>query len=139
MYLEGSGKISANTNIQIRSGEGSGRRRRPVSVGVISAYKQYIINSEMIEWNSARICISTIQMQPTLPSIAIASGPSVLIYKNLKPFYKFNVPTLDVDETENEAWSHAEASQIDSTQLYAVLSKLTEKVSRKSYSSVILI
>uniref|UniRef100_A0A914RI74 Bardet-Biedl syndrome 1 N-terminal domain-containing protein n=1 Tax=Parascaris equorum TaxID=6256 RepID=A0A914RI74_PAREQ len=42
-------------------------------------------------------------MQPTLPSIAIASGPSILIYKNLKPFYKFNIPTLDVDESENEA------------------------------------
>uniref|UniRef100_A0A915BCB5 Bardet-Biedl syndrome 1 N-terminal domain-containing protein n=1 Tax=Parascaris univalens TaxID=6257 RepID=A0A915BCB5_PARUN len=68
-------------------------------------------------------------MQPTLPSIAIASGPSILIYKNLKPFYKFNIPTLDVDESENEAWSHAEASQIDSTQLYAVLLKLKEKVS----------
>ncbi|VDM49847.1 unnamed protein product [Toxocara canis] len=67
-------------------------------------------------------------MQPTLPSIAISSGPSVLIYKNLKPFYKFNIPPMEVNETESEAWLHAEASQIDSSQLFAVLSKLREQL-----------
>ena len=32
-----------------------------------------------------------------IPGIAVASGSSVFVYKNLKPFFKFNIPQLDVD------------------------------------------
>ncbi|VDK55414.1 unnamed protein product [Anisakis simplex] len=67
-------------------------------------------------------------IQPTLPSIAISSGPSILIYKNLKPFYKFNIPAMEINDSEMEAWLHVEASQIDATQLFAVLAKLRKQL-----------
>jgi len=36
----------------------------------------------------------------TVPSVAVASGQYVFIYRNLRPYYKFILPTLDVDATE---------------------------------------
>ncbi len=35
---------------------------------------------------------------PNTPSVAVAAGPFVFIYKNLRPWYKFALPTLDVSE-----------------------------------------
>ena len=39
------------------------------------------------------------------PSVAIASGQFVFIYRNLRPFYKFSLPELPVDKAELTAWA----------------------------------
>lgn len=36
--------------------------------------------------------------------IAVAIGPSVLFYKNMKPYFKFTFPTLRIDPLEKEVW-----------------------------------
>jgi len=41
---------------------------------------------------------------PRTPSIAVAAGTHVYIYRNLRPYYKFTVPNLDVDPKEMEVW-----------------------------------
>lgn len=41
---------------------------------------------------------------PLVPTVAVASGSFVFIYKNLRPFYKFVAPTLDVSSEETETW-----------------------------------
>ncbi|VDN02939.1 unnamed protein product [Thelazia callipaeda] len=65
--------------------------------------------------------------QPSKPSLAIACGSAILIYKNLKPFYKFIPPSLAVNNDEVEAWRHVEAGHIDTAQFHAVLVKLLLK------------
>ena len=39
-----------------------------------------------------------------LPSLAVASGPHVFIYRNLRPYFKFTLPPEDVSEDERECW-----------------------------------
>ncbi|XP_075728375.1 Bardet-Biedl syndrome 1 [Rhipicephalus microplus] len=39
------------------------------------------------------------------PSVAVAAGSCLYVYRNLRPFYKFSLPHTAADEQENEAWS----------------------------------
>lgn len=64
-------------------------------------------------------------------SLAVASGSRVYIYKNLKPFYQFSLPTDPLDNTEATAWKHARDGDIDSEALAHVLHDLKEKVDAK--------
>lgn len=38
--------------------------------------------------------------EPHIPAVAVASGPCVYIYKNLRPYFKFTLPGLDVNSLE---------------------------------------
>jgi len=38
-------------------------------------------------------------------AIAVASGPYIYVYKNLRPYFKFTLPTLDIHQMEQEAWN----------------------------------
>ena len=42
---------------------------------------------------------------PRTPAVAVASGPYVFIYRNLRPYFKFTLPPLEIDGRETEAWA----------------------------------
>ena len=46
--------------------------------------------------------------KPALPSVAVAAGPYVFIYRNMRPYYKFTLPFLPVDSRESSAWTALE-------------------------------
>ena len=39
-----------------------------------------------------------------LIAIAVASGPNVFVYKNLRPYFKFVLPGLPINPLEEELW-----------------------------------
>jgi len=39
-----------------------------------------------------------------LPAVAIASGACIFIYRNLRPYFKFTLPPLDIHPKEEEIW-----------------------------------
>lgn len=43
--------------------------------------------------------------KPQTPAVAVASGPYIFIYRNLRPYYKFTLPQVDVDPLEQEVWA----------------------------------
>lgn len=43
--------------------------------------------------------------EPRTPAIAVASGPFIYVYKNLRPYFKFTLPTLEVNPLEQDVWS----------------------------------
>ncbi|XP_052770219.1 Bardet-Biedl syndrome 1 protein homolog [Mya arenaria] len=43
--------------------------------------------------------------EPRTPAIAVASGPFIYIYKNLKPYFKFTLPPLEVNSVEQDLWN----------------------------------
>lgn len=51
--------------------------------------------------------------EPQTPAIAVASGAYLYIYKNMKPFYKFTLPLLQVSTLESSAWTEASSEKID--------------------------
>ena len=40
-------------------------------------------------------------------AIAVASGPYIYVYKNLRPYFKFTLPPLDLHPVEQELWEQA--------------------------------
>ena len=40
-------------------------------------------------------------------AIALASGSSIYIYKNLRPGFQFTIPSLEVNEIEKDIWAKA--------------------------------
>uniref|UniRef100_A0A8C2XJ10 Bardet-Biedl syndrome 1 n=1 Tax=Cyclopterus lumpus TaxID=8103 RepID=A0A8C2XJ10_CYCLU len=38
--------------------------------------------------------------EPRIPAVAVASGPCVYVYKNLRPYFKFTLPGLEVNSLE---------------------------------------
>ena len=43
----------------------------------------------------------------SIVAIAVASGPYIYVYKNLRPYFKFTLPTLDIHPQEAELWNQA--------------------------------
>ncbi|XP_032429730.1 BBSome complex member BBS1 isoform X2 [Xiphophorus hellerii] len=38
--------------------------------------------------------------EPRIPAVAVASGPCIYVYKNLRPYFKFTLPSLDINPLE---------------------------------------
>ena len=51
------------------------------------------------------------QSEPRIPAIAVASGTQIFIYKNMKPYFKFQLPSLQVHPVEKELWEAAAAAE----------------------------
>ncbi len=41
---------------------------------------------------------------PRIPALAVAVGPNVFIYRNLRPYFKFTLPPETVSEVEKSVW-----------------------------------
>ncbi|OQS01252.1 bardet-Biedl syndrome 1 family protein [Achlya hypogyna] len=52
-------------------------------------------------------------VRPRTPSIAVASGPSIYIYRNMRPYYKFTLPPLDVVSDEVKLWAQLAKCEVD--------------------------
>ncbi|XP_033734846.1 Bardet-Biedl syndrome 1 protein homolog isoform X2 [Pecten maximus] len=52
-------------------------------------------------------------LEPRMPAIAVASGPYIYIYKNLRPYFKFTLPTLDVNTVELDLWTQVKEEKIN--------------------------
>ena len=44
-------------------------------------------------------------------SVAVASGPYVFIYRNLRPFFKFTIPAVELDKKELAIWGKVHKAQ----------------------------
>ncbi|TKR89691.1 hypothetical protein L596_013755 [Steinernema carpocapsae] len=71
---------------------------------------------------------------PIVASIAVATSTSVLIFKNLKPFYKYSPPALDPNPDEKKAWEKFDDRYINPAQLHLILSKIKETIGMSSLS-----
>ncbi len=61
------------------------------------------------------------------PSIAIAAGPYVFIYRHLRPYFKFTVPPVDVNVTELAVWTALGKGTTDVPQATKDLTELRDK------------
>ncbi|KAJ4939607.1 hypothetical protein JOQ06_029051 [Pogonophryne albipinna] len=59
--------------------------------------------------------------EPRIPAVAVASGPCVYVYKNLRPYFKFTLPGLRVNTLEQDVWRQVREGQIDPLTLKEML------------------
>ena len=55
----------------------------------------------------------TDEATPRIPSLAVACGDSLYIYRNLRPYYKFTCPPGNADYREVDVWEQAAKGQLD--------------------------
>ncbi|XP_061667182.1 Bardet-Biedl syndrome 1 protein [Syngnathoides biaculeatus] len=65
--------------------------------------------------------------EPRVPAVAVASGPCVYVYKNLRPYFKFTLPGLDVNTLEQDVWQQAREGHIDPAALKEMLDSVRKK------------
>ncbi|XP_017392538.1 Bardet-Biedl syndrome 1 protein isoform X3 [Cebus imitator] len=64
------------------------------------------------------------QHEPRTPALALASGPCVYVYKNLRPYFKFSLPQLPPNPLEQDLWNQAKEDQIDPLTLKEMLESI---------------
>ncbi|VDM95983.1 unnamed protein product [Onchocerca ochengi] len=89
---------------------------------------QVIVDNSLNDLPSALISFNSENVKPNPSSLALACDTTILIYKNLKPFYKFAIPSLEINKDEAEAWRQVEAGLINAAQLHTVLMELLHKL-----------
>lgn len=67
------------------------------------------------------------QHEPRTPAIAVASGPFIYVYKNLRPYFKFTLPPLEVNALEQDVWDQAKEDMIDHMTLKEMLEDIRDK------------
>ncbi|XP_045711309.1 Bardet-Biedl syndrome 1 protein isoform X1 [Phyllostomus hastatus] len=67
------------------------------------------------------------QHEPRTPALALASGPCVYVYKNLRPYFKFSLPHLPLNPLEQDLWNQAKEDRIDPLTLKEMLEGIREK------------
>lgn len=45
--------------------------------------------------------------EPRMPALAVASGPYIYVYKNLRPYFKFTLPPMEPNPMEKVVWDQA--------------------------------
>ena len=63
---------------------------------------------------------------PRIPSIAVAAGAFIYIYRNLKPYYKFTMPVREVHIKEETAWRRFIKGEVDGDALVRELFRLRD-------------
>ncbi|XP_026171414.1 BBSome complex member BBS1 [Mastacembelus armatus] len=65
--------------------------------------------------------------EPRIPAVAVASGPCIYVYKNLRPYFKFTLPSLEVNTLEQDVWQQVTEGQIDPLTLKEMLEGIRKK------------
>ncbi|XP_075891266.1 BBSome complex member BBS1 [Nelusetta ayraudi] len=65
--------------------------------------------------------------EPRIPAVAVASGPCIYVYKNLRPYFKFTLPGLEVNTLEQDVWQQVKEGQIDPLSLKEMLESIRRK------------
>ncbi|XP_074519217.1 BBSome complex member BBS1 [Halichoeres trimaculatus] len=65
--------------------------------------------------------------EPRIPAVAVASGPCIYVYKNLRPYFKFTLPSLEVNTLEQDVWQQVREGQIDPLTLKEMLESIRKK------------
>jgi Bardet-Biedl syndrome 1 protein len=51
--------------------------------------------------------------RPRTPAVAVASGSFVFIYRNLRPYFKFTLPAVNIDPEEQKIWDGLKEGTIE--------------------------
>uniref|UniRef100_A0A8C5STV3 Bardet-Biedl syndrome 1 n=1 Tax=Laticauda laticaudata TaxID=8630 RepID=A0A8C5STV3_LATLA len=51
--------------------------------------------------------------EPRMPALAVASGPYIYVYKNLRPYFKFTLPLMEPNPMEKVVWDQAKEDKVD--------------------------
>uniref|UniRef100_A0A1I7UT14 BBS1 domain-containing protein n=1 Tax=Caenorhabditis tropicalis TaxID=1561998 RepID=A0A1I7UT14_9PELO len=71
----------------------------------------------------------------SVPSVAVASGPSLLIFKGLKPYYKYSLAGKEANELEAAMWRKVGTTKASRQKLFDGLKQRGEEISFANLTS----
>lgn len=77
--------------------------------------------------------------QPQLPSVAVAAGSFIYIYRNLRPYHKFVLPVVDIAALESEVWSSLKGGKMDPQQAIEALNEARDSGVQLTSRSITLL
>lgn len=63
---------------------------------------------------------------PPIPTLAVASGHQVFIYRYMRPYLKFTLPPIEIDPVEQEIWEELRQDSSDIRNAYEKLNQARE-------------
>ncbi|XP_076032639.1 Bardet-Biedl syndrome 1 isoform X2 [Oratosquilla oratoria] len=96
----------------------------------LKVYKGTTLMSEntLIDLPTGVVTFHMDTTEPRVPAVAVASGSYIYIYKNLRPYFKFTLPTLEVNPMEFDAWNQARDDLLDVSLLYEILDSIRQEI-----------
>merc|ERR1719247_4080575 len=73
---------------------------------------------------------------PPIPTLAVASGHQVFIYRYMRPYLKFTIPMIEIDPVEQEVWQDMQKESIDIRTAYEKLNQARENGTMLSNISI---
>ncbi|XP_026543374.1 Bardet-Biedl syndrome 1 protein [Notechis scutatus] len=64
--------------------------------------------------------------EPCTPALAVASGPYIYVYKNLRPYFKFTLPLMEPNPMEKVVWDQAKEDKVDLLSMKEMLEAIRE-------------
>ena len=64
--------------------------------------------------------------RPRTPAVAVASGCHVFIYRNMRPYFKFSLPPVEIDDKERELWESARDGKLTVSALHKQLAEMRD-------------
>lgn len=64
-------------------------------------------DGNIVETPTAIVSFHVDTTEPRIPAIALAAGPYIYVYKNIRPYFKFTVPSLEINQLEQDLWNQA--------------------------------
>ena len=83
-----------------------------------------MVESSIIDLPTGLVTFYMDTNEPRTPAVAVASGPYIYVYKNLRPYFKFTLPPLEVNSVEQDLWSQVQDDKIDVKVLREMLESL---------------
>ena len=90
-----------------------------------------------------RSAISTSPTSIIFVAVAVASGPFVYVYKNMRPYFKFTLPVMEVNPIEEDLWRQVREEKIDIGVLHEMIEELryttiilTDRILELSYPNI---
>ena len=85
------------------------------------------------------ISSSATKPSSSLPAIAVATGCYIYIYRSMRPYYKFTLPTLSVDAEELSIWSRCRSGEYAVNHALDALTALSLKTKELSFRSLFIL
>ncbi|CAB4059180.1 BBS1 [Lepeophtheirus salmonis] len=89
---------------------------------------QLLSENTMIDLPTGVVDFYMDSTQPRIPAIAVASGPNIYVYKNMRPYFKFTLPSLEICPREKELWDKYGDNRIEISELRDGLLALKDEI-----------
>ncbi|XP_028565697.2 BBSome complex member BBS1 isoform X2 [Podarcis muralis] len=67
-----------------------------------------------------------------VPAVGVAAGPYIYVYKNMRPYFRYALPPLEVNSTEKDVWEQAKEDKVDLLSMKETLEMIRENADREN-------